>query len=149
MVDLVRRQPGALVLLAGAGTITPMKRSGGRRVVVQVDGLLIECGTIGELGRALGRAPHTIREWERIGLIPPAPVMLPASDPRAVRRLYPLALINAVQQVALKERFGGRRQSGRFLRQQEQFVIAWNAVLTSIWRDHGVVEAASGALTDG
>jgi hypothetical protein len=36
-----------------------------------VDGRLRTLGTIGELASAVGRTSHTVRKWERHGLIPP------------------------------------------------------------------------------
>lgn len=70
-----------------------MGKTGGRQVVVAVDGQVITCTTIGGLAAAVSRSSHTIKNWERNGLIPTAPIILPAKDPRTVRLLYPLDLV--------------------------------------------------------
>ena len=104
----------------------------GRRVEMVVNGNVRTLGTIGELASALGRKSHTIRGWERQGLIPPPPLTVQPGDVCTRRRLYPTELIEAIQQVALHEGFGRRRPSGLFLRQQEQIWIAWRSVMLSL-----------------
>lgn len=102
-----------------------MDRPSGRRVVVEVDGRVITCTTIGGLAAAVGRSSATVRSWERSGLIPMAPIILPADDPRAMRRLYPLDLVESVRRTAISERFGRRRPPGHFARQRELLAQAW------------------------
>jgi hypothetical protein len=86
-------------------------------------------GTIGELASAVGRRPGTVRGWERRNLIPPAPVIIQPGNECTRRRLYPVELIAALQELAVTEGFGRRRPSGVFLRHQEQMWSTWRAVM--------------------
>jgi hypothetical protein len=112
----------------------------GRRLIVQVDGRRIPCVTIGGMAVALDRTVHTVRQWERCGLLPNAPLILPSDDPRAVRRLYPVALVQAVSDVAKREGFGRRRPSGQFRRQSELLYETWKSVMIAlVGADDGVM----------
>lgn len=68
---------------------------GARSTVYHVNGESVEMFTIGELARALGRKPVTIRKWELQGWIPRANFRTPAPQgsqipdrPSKGRRLY-------------------------------------------------------------
>lgn len=115
-----------------------MAKPAGRRLSVRVDGKVIECCTIGELAEALHRSVHTVRAWERRGLLPGPPIVLPSSKPQAIRRLYPVQLVDAVRNVAEREGFGVRRPSGRFQEQAEALYRAWESVIAELF-DNGVV----------
>jgi hypothetical protein len=117
-----------------------MAKTAGRRLVVQVEGRVIRCCTIGELAQALNRSVHTIRRWERIGLLPGAPLTLPSDKPQAVRRLYPVQMVDTVREVAEQQAFGVRRPSGRFPEQSESLFKAWTSVMASLFDDDGVTE---------
>ena len=110
-----------------------MANRAGRRLVAQVDGRLVECCTIGELAEALGRSVITVRKLERAGVLPPAPLTLPSDKPQAVRRLYPLALVEAVREVAVRENFGTRRPSSRFQEQSTELYEAWTSVMATLF----------------
>ena len=114
----------------------------GRYLTVQVDGTIIHCVTVGGLAAAVNRSPRTIRGWERSGLIPAAPLVLPGEQ-NTRRRLYPVLLVAAIKEVAIREGFGRRRPSGRYLRQQQMLYEAWNAALASLTRGEGVTEGVS------
>jgi hypothetical protein len=109
-----------------------MKQAGGRRVRVRVNGHVVECVTIGGLAAVFNRTPHTLRCWQRSGLIPPAPFLLRSDDYRAVRRLYPIELVDALVPVVESGRFGRRRRSGRYLPQHAQIMEVWNAAVRSL-----------------
>jgi len=94
--------------------------------MVRIEGKTIECVTIGVLAAAIRRTPHTIRTWEREGLIPPAPLTLASRDPRAVRRLYPIELVTAIQSLAETAQFGQHRANGMFTVHQHQFWALWS-----------------------
>ncbi len=104
----------------------------GRRIEMVVNGQLRTLGTVGELASAVGRTSHTVREWERQGLIPTSPLVTQPGDACTRRRWYPLELIAALQQLAEDEGFGRRRPSGMFLRHQEQIWSKWRAVMASL-----------------
>ena len=104
----------------------------GRRIEMVVDGKVRTLCTVGELARALNRTTHTVRAWERSGLLPEAPLVLESKTICARRRLYPLELIEALRQVVQEERFGRRRPSGRFLAQQERLWTTWRSVMASL-----------------
>jgi hypothetical protein len=97
-----------------------------------VGGTLTELGTIGELAAAVGRKTHTIRGWERMGLIPGPPLVTQPGAECTRRRWYPAPLIAAIQQVALDEGFGTRRPSGEFLRQQERLWEVWRSEIMAL-----------------
>jgi hypothetical protein len=59
------------------------------------------------------------------------------------RRLYPLEIVRALQQVTRDEGFGRRRPSGCYLRQQQMLYNAWNAALASLTHGEGVTEGVS------
>jgi hypothetical protein len=112
----------------------------GRYLTVQVDGTIIHCVTVGGLAAAVNRSPRTIRGWERSGLIPAAPLVLPGEQ-NTRRRLYPVLLVAAIKEVATREGFGRRRPSGIFLNQQKQIGDAWQRVMLSLISEHsGVIE---------
>ena len=118
-----------------------MAKTAGRRLRVQVDGRVILCATIGELAEALGRSAYTIRRWERTGLLPGPPIVLPSDRPQAVRRLYPLELIDALRAVARQEHFGSRRPSGRFREQSTALYETWRSAMKALFEeDLGVTE---------
>ena len=116
-----------------------MVKTAGRRLTVQVDGRSIECATIGEFAaEAVGRSVHWVRANERSQFIPPAPLALVSDKPQAVRRLYPLVLIDAVREVAERENFGTRRPSGKSREQSKAFYDVWTTVMADLFDDHGV-----------
>ena len=70
----------------------------GQPTIKTIRGVRIELYSIGCFARALGRSLVTIRSWERLGRIPPAPYALPSTTagPRGVstkRRYYSEASI--------------------------------------------------------
>lgn len=115
-----------------------MAKSGGRHVLVQVDGKPVSCVTIGALAAAVGRSVPTVRRWERQGLIPSAPLRVVSENIHLQRRLYPVELVQELQQVAIREQFGRRRPSGMFLQQQEGLWQAWGAVIDPLFESDGV-----------
>jgi len=119
-----------------------MAATGGRHLMVHIDGNTIECVTIGVLAAAVGRSARTIRGWERSGLIPPAPFVLPGAQ-NTQRRLYPVVLVAAIKEVATREGFGRRRPSGLYLRQQEKLYDAWNTALASLSHGKSVTDQVS------
>jgi hypothetical protein len=117
-----------------------MEKKAGRRLVVQVEGRAIPCGTIGEYAQAIGRSVHWVRANERNRFTPPAPLVLVSDKPQAVRRLYPLVLIDAVREVAERENFGTRRPSGKSREQSEALYDVWTSVMADLFDDDGVTE---------
>ena len=111
--------------------------------MIKVDGMIIECGTFGLLASAVGRSTGTVRRWIRTGLLPDAPFRVASDDVHLQRRLYPLVLIEALQQVTAQERFGRRRPSV-FWRQQELHYQAWNTALVHLMDngEQGVADMA-------
>jgi hypothetical protein len=102
-----------------------------------IGGRVRTLGTIGELASAVGRKSRTIRDWERRGLIPPAPLTVQPGDVCTRRRLYPVELITAIREVAVTEGFGRRRPSDAFLSQQEMMWSTWGAVIDGLNSDGG------------
>ena len=73
--------------------------------VYRVNGKDMEFFTTGQLARALGREPVTIRKWEREGTIPLATFQVPGKndDPRGRRRLYSREQVEGIVQIAAEE----------------------------------------------
>lgn len=113
----------------------------GRRLTIRINGISVECCTIGELAAAVGRTPHAIRSWERLGIIP-RPYMMDNEDQRARRRLYPLTFVEQVVKIAEREGFGRRRKSGTDIRHGDQLARAWIMTTDHLRRsDDGVTRA--------
>jgi len=110
--------------------------------MVHIEGKTIECVTIGMLAAAVGRSARTIRGWERSGLIPPAPFVLPGEQ-NTRRRLYPVVLVAAIKEITIREGFGLRRPSGQATRQQHMLYDAWNTALASLSRGKSVTDQVS------
>jgi len=124
-----------------------MAATGGRHLIVHIDGKTIECVTIGVLAAAVGRSARTIRGWERSGFIPPAPFVLPGGQ-NTRRRLYPVVLVAAIKEIAIREGFGRRRPSGQSIRQQQMLYAAWNTALASLNSElHSVTDQGDEWLT--
>ena len=101
----------------------------GRRLWVRVNGQRVECGTIGEFAKAFGsgRSSHSIREYERRGLIPCAPLILPSDDYRGRRRLYPVQLISAIAELTARDGIGRWLSSKYFSQNQQQLGDVWHS----------------------
>lgn len=108
-----------------------------------VDGRVRTLATIGELAAAVGRTSHTVRGWERSGLIPPPPLVIQDGDVCTRRRLYPIELLDVMREVTAHEGFGRRRPSGTFLMQQQRIWDAWREVMESLTIDDpGITDTA-------
>jgi len=92
---------------------------------LRIDGEVVECVSISELAKVLNRHPHTIRAWEKSGLIPRG-FIIHASNERARRRYYPLRFVEAARQIAEHQRFGSRRPSNLDAEQARAFFRAWD-----------------------
>jgi hypothetical protein len=112
-----------------------MAETGGRTIEMIIGGRVRTLGTIGTLASSVGRKSRTIRDWEHRGLIPPPPVIVQPGDVCTRRRMYPIELITAIQEVAVTEGFGRRRPSGAFLSQQERIWSTWGAVIDGLNSD--------------
>jgi len=71
-------------------------------------GDLLEVYYIGELAARLGKSSHTIRRWEREGVLPATPFEQRVRR-RPARRLYPLHWIEGVVAIAEDEGLVGRK----------------------------------------
>jgi len=109
-----------------------MAKSVGRTVNWVVNGQMRELHTIGDLAQALGRSTHCVRQWEKMHLIPPAPLITQSGSISTRRRFYPVELIAALAQVAEREHFGRRRPSEGFLRHRAAFCNAWDDVMATL-----------------
>jgi hypothetical protein len=70
-----------------------------------VAGVETEFFTVGDLAKALGRQPVTIRKWEREGVIPKSTYQSPGRDDdvRGRRRLYTREQIEGMVRIAHEE----------------------------------------------
>lgn len=75
-----------------------------------LDGSALNVYRIGDLARAVGRSPGTVRRWEATGVLPRCPYRTgPVNDVRAHRRAYPARYVEAVAEIAEEERIIGRK----------------------------------------
>lgn len=78
--------------------------------VLEHNGSLRRAYRIGDLARAVGRSPGTIRRWEAAGVLPRCPYRTgTVNDPRGQRRAYPATYAEAVAEIAEEERIIGRK----------------------------------------
>jgi hypothetical protein len=59
--------------------------------------------SLGDLAKALGRKPVTLRKWEAQGVIPKSTYQRPSEDPRGRRRLYTRPQIEGIVRIAREE----------------------------------------------
>lgn len=59
--------------------------------------------SLGDLAKALGRKPVTLRKWESQGVIPKSTYQRPSEDPRGRRRLYTRPQIEGIVRIAREE----------------------------------------------
>lgn len=73
--------------------------------VYTINGEDVEFFSVGQLARALGREPGTIRKWESQGVIPKATFQVPGrdGDPRGRRRLYSRKQVEGMVKIAEDE----------------------------------------------
>jgi hypothetical protein len=107
----------------------------GRRLVVHVKGVEVPCVTVGGLAAAVGRSVRTIRRWEKLGLIPVAPLRRRSEHQCAIIRLYPTALVEAISSSAASMGFGARRPSDSFADQRRQLHEAQARAMSAILRN--------------
>lgn len=70
----------------------------------QINGKPFECYTIGTLARALDeRSPVTIRQWERLGVLPRTNFRSPKQQGEGKARLYTRAQIEGIVAIAREE----------------------------------------------
>ena len=71
--------------------------------VAEIGGATVELVPVAELALALGRRPRTIRMWETLGVLPPAPFRTHSHDHRGRRRLYSQAHVSGIVEIARQE----------------------------------------------
>jgi hypothetical protein len=76
-----------------------------------LNGRPVEAFTIGELADLLERSPHTIRRWEREGVLPKCLYRLQSRDARGRRRMYTEDQLWRITNAAAKAGLGERRAS--------------------------------------
>src|SRR5262245_54767460 len=75
----------------------------GKPRVYTVGGVDVDFFTTGQLAKALGRKPGTIRKWENDGTIPVTWYNSPSDDPRGRRRLYTRDMVEGIVYIAKEE----------------------------------------------
>jgi hypothetical protein len=56
------------------------------------------------MAAVMGRTSATIRRWETVGILPPAPIVEPGANWQGDRRLYRRAHIEAAERIGQEER---------------------------------------------
>lgn len=72
------------------------------------DGTVIEVYCIGALALALGKSSFTLRRWERLGHLPPTPLLQRVTG-GPPRRLFTAAQIQGLVMIAEQEGLAGRK----------------------------------------
>jgi len=63
---------------------------------------------VGELPERLQKSASTLRRWQRLGLLPPTPLLYPVKG-GSPRRLYTQQMIDGIAEIAEEEGLIGRR----------------------------------------
>jgi len=72
-----------------------------RRPIIQtINGQPVTLLTVGYVSRALGRTKWTVKNWTRLGLLPPAPFLLRPGVPNTRRYLYPHGFVKCLAEIA-------------------------------------------------
>jgi hypothetical protein len=72
-----------------------------RRPIIQtINGQPVTLLTVGYVSRALGRTKWTVKNWTRLGLLPPAPFLLRPDVPNTRRYLYPHGFVKCLAEIA-------------------------------------------------
>jgi hypothetical protein len=70
-----------------------------RPITAQIEGKDCTLLTIGYMAAAIHRTSWTIKYWERLGLLPPAPFVVNPERLRTKRHLYPEQFVAAIARV--------------------------------------------------
>jgi DNA-binding transcriptional MerR regulator len=107
---------------------------------LMVDGIPVIVFPVGALARALGRTSHTLRVWERYGVLPPTPFRDDRGPIERQRRYYTFQMIAAAERIAAQELPAGKvadfRRERRFIGRVAE---EWNQILL----DHQAAATAS------
>lgn len=98
-----------------------------RRPIIQtINGQPVTLLTVGYVSRALGRTKWTVKNWTRLGLLPPAPFLLRPDVPNTRRNLYPRSFVNALEQIASQDYVARRLDRGDWQRFQDEVLEAYD-----------------------
>ena len=107
-----------------------------------VDGRHTALVTIGHCARALRRTPTRLKQWEQMGIFPPAPFR----STRNQQRLYPTEFLRSIRLIAEQDYFGTRLDRANWVRFQSEVWAAHNAALAPLHKiGAGVVEYSEDA----
>ena len=93
--------------------------------------------TIGYVARALGRSTWTVKYWQRLSLLPPAPFVQHPNDPCTRRRLYPEPFVDAVHEIAGRGYLGVRLDRGDWKRFHDEIMAAHEVTVAPLLRPSG------------
>jgi hypothetical protein len=109
-----------------------MAKSGGRCIDTRIDGVSTKLCTIGHVADALNRTGWTIRNWQRLGVIPEAPFLLSPEVPRTRRRLYPAEYVDALNEIAERGYLGRRLNADQLHRFKEDVSLAYEKTVAPL-----------------
>ena len=107
--------------VSAPGSPPPVRRQSGRRLrsprwktgdpwwavrprEITIDGRRTVTYPVCAMAAVMGRTSATIRRWETVGILPPAPIVEPGVSWQGDRRLYRRAHIEAAERIGQEER---------------------------------------------
>jgi hypothetical protein len=98
-----------------------------RPITTEVDGVRLTLVGIGHCARAVGRSSTRLKQWEQLGIFPPAPYR----SLRDRRRLYPTEFVRSIRIIAEQDYFGSRLERADWSRFQSEVWSVHDATLAS------------------
>ena len=112
--------------VSAPGSPPPVRRQSGRRLrspqwrpgdpwwgvhprEITLDGRSTLTFGVSAMAAAVGRTSATIRRWESVGILPPAPIVEPGASWHGDRRLYEREHIEAAERIAVEEKVVGEK----------------------------------------
>lgn len=103
--------------------------------------------TVGHVAVALRRSTWTIRNWQKLGLLPPTPFFIHAEIPNLRRRLFPREFVEALSTIADKGLPGRRLYRADWMRFHADVLVAYEATVLPLL-DGVVPEQEAGSSAD-
>jgi hypothetical protein len=125
-----------------------MTKTGGRSIEIQINGKVATLCTIGHVARVLRRTTWTVKYWEAIGLLPPAPYILNPEVPRTRRRLYLAEYIEALGVIADRGYLGRRLDRDEWRRFHDDAFMAYQQTVTPFTNRGVMSESECSAVAD-
>jgi hypothetical protein len=88
--------------------------------------------TIGYVTRALGRSNWTVKNWTKLGLLPPAPFVRRSDDPHLRRRMYPEDFVTCLAEIAGRDYVVRRLDYKDWQRFHDEVALAYDETIAPL-----------------